>query len=287
VPQLASPVLVQTCAGSAAPVGTFVHAPIEPASAHERHALVHAVAQQTPCAQFPDAHSPPSEQKAPLGFLPHELSTHTLPAEQLASVAHAPKHCAPLHANGMHGIASGAMQAPVALHVDSGVNTLFSQRAPAQMVPGRCRLQAPAPSHVPSVPHVSAGCAGQLSRGSCVPAATGVHTPSADGSAQLRQPPLHASAQQTPSTQNPDTHSSSAAHTWPLALRPQLPLSHAWPATQSALLVHRLTHALSAQRYGAQSCTPGMRQLPRPLQVPAVLSRSPAHDGGTHTVSGT
>ena len=57
--------------------------PIVPDSAHDLQALAQAVAQQTPCAQLPEMHSPPAEQKAPFGFLPHELPTHTLPGEQL------------------------------------------------------------------------------------------------------------------------------------------------------------------------------------------------------------
>jgi hypothetical protein len=227
----------------------------------------------------------PPEQNAPLGFLPHELPLQTFPAEQLASTVQLPKHCAPLQANGTHAMVSGATHAPVALHVDAGMNTLFSQRAAAHTVPGRCRRQPPDPSQVPSVPHVSGGWDAQLLRGSSTPAATWVQTPGADGSAQLRQLPVQASAQQTPSTQKLDWQSGPAPHGWPLAFLPQLPLLHTLPATQSSLLVQRLMHALSVQRYGTQLCTPGIRQLPRPLHVPAVFSRSPAHEGGTHTVS--
>ena len=62
--------------------------------------FVHEVAQQTPCAQLFDAHSAPLEQNAPFGFLPHELPTQTLPAEQFASAVQAPKHWLPLQVNG-------------------------------------------------------------------------------------------------------------------------------------------------------------------------------------------
>jgi hypothetical protein len=226
VSQLGAPRSVQTCAGSGAPVGTFMHDPIVPGSAHDRHALVHAVAQHTPCAQFPEMHSPRSEQNAPLGFLPHELLVQTLPAEQFASAVQPPKHCAPLQANGTHEMVTGATHAPVALQVDSGVNTLLSQRAAAQTVPGRCRRQPPAPSQVPSVPQVSGSWASQRLRGSSAPAATCVQTPGADGSAQLRQLPVQASAQQTPSTQKLDWQSAAAVHGWPAGFLPQLPLLH-------------------------------------------------------------
>ena len=44
---------------------------------HDLQAPVQGVAQQTPCAQLPDAHSRPSAQNAPLGLRPHELPLHT------------------------------------------------------------------------------------------------------------------------------------------------------------------------------------------------------------------
>ena len=98
-----------------------MHEPMLPDSAHDLHALVHAVAQHTPCAQLPEMHSARSEHNAPLGFLPHELPVQTLPGVQFASMVQLPKHRAPLHANGTHEIVAGATQAPVALHVDAGV----------------------------------------------------------------------------------------------------------------------------------------------------------------------
>jgi len=70
-----------------------------------------------------------------------------------------------------------------------------------------------------------------------------------------------------------------------LLFLPQLPFWHTAGATHSLSFAQRLTHAPSMQRNGLQSRTPGCRQLPRPSQVPAVLNRSPAHDGATHIVS--
>ena len=178
--------------GSGLFAGTLVQAPIVPESAHDRQALAQAVAQQTPWAQLFDMHSAPAEQKAPFGFRPHELPVQTLPVEQFASTAQLPKHLLPLQANGTQEIASGATQVPVALQFASGVNLLFSQCSPAHTVPGRCRRQPPAPSHLPSVPQVDAGWVAQLVRGSSPPFATGVHVPSDAASAQLRQGPVHA-----------------------------------------------------------------------------------------------
>ena len=110
--------------------------------------------------------------------------------------------------------------------------------------------------------------------------------PSAVCSAQLRQAPPHAWSQHTLSTQWLLAHSSVAAHGWPFAFLPQLPFRQACPATQSALLEQRLMQALFAQRKGSQFCIPGARQLPRPLQVPAVLRRSPLHAGMMQMVWG-
>ena len=238
---------MQVPAGSGAPVGTFIHAPIVAGSAHERQGPEHAVAQHTPCAQMSDRQSARFEHSAPLGFLPHELPVQTLPGEQFASIVQASKHCAPLQANGTQAMVSGATQAPVALQVDSGENTLFSQCAGEQTVPGRWRRQAPAPSHVPSVPHDSAGCNVHVRCGSSEPADTGVQTPGAEGSAQLRQAPWQLSAQQTPSTQKLLRHSAVAEQGWPLVFLPQLPSSQARPSTHSALLVQALMHAFSEQ----------------------------------------
>jgi hypothetical protein len=71
VPQVARPMSLQTPAGSALPVGTFVQAPTVPASAHDWHEPLHAELQQTPWAQKVDWHSAPAEHEAPSGFFPH------------------------------------------------------------------------------------------------------------------------------------------------------------------------------------------------------------------------
>jgi len=76
-------------------------------------------------------------------------------------------------------------------------------------------------------------------RGSDAPSGTGTQRPIDDGSAQLRQAPWQASAQQTPSTQKLLMHSLAAAHGCPLGFGPQLPFSQTWPLTQSASTIQR------------------------------------------------
>ncbi len=90
VPQEVGPLSVQRPAGSGSPVGTAVQSPIVPVMEHEKQDPLQAVAQQTPCAHWPDLHSVPVEQNEPLGFRPHEPWTQTLPAEQAMSLPHAP-----------------------------------------------------------------------------------------------------------------------------------------------------------------------------------------------------
>ena len=96
VPQLAAPWSLQPPAGSGVPVGTSVQRPSEPASAHERHEPVQAVAQQIPCAQVAERHSTLVEQEAPLGLRPQELAAQTFPGEHSALVAQEAKHLDPL-----------------------------------------------------------------------------------------------------------------------------------------------------------------------------------------------
>jgi hypothetical protein len=90
VPQLAAALATQLPEGSGAPVATSAQVPIAPASAHDLHAAVHAAPQHTPCAQKPDLHWAAPSQKAPVGFLPHELAWQTLGCRHCASFVHAP-----------------------------------------------------------------------------------------------------------------------------------------------------------------------------------------------------
>jgi len=112
-----------------------------------------------------------------------------------------------------------------------------------------------------------------------------VQVPIDDERAQLRQAPAHASPQQTPSTQNELMHSSLAVQACPFGFGPQLPFWQPWPGTQSLSLVQVPLQAPATQRKGAQLVIPGMRQVPSPLQVPAVFRRFPLQEGATQTVS--
>ena len=121
LPQLAAPLSRQVPVGSGWLSGTFVQMPIDAGSAHDLHALAQSVPQQTPWAQLPDMHSRLSAQNEPFTLRPQELSVHAFPDRHCASVVHAVKQRAPLHANGAQARASGATHWPVALQADGGV----------------------------------------------------------------------------------------------------------------------------------------------------------------------
>ena len=80
--------MAQVSDGSGMLLGTFVQVPREPASPHVLQASLQAVVQQTPWAQTSDAHSVLLEQKAPGGFLPHEVAVQKFPGEQFTSAVH-------------------------------------------------------------------------------------------------------------------------------------------------------------------------------------------------------
>jgi hypothetical protein len=104
------------------------------------------------------------------------------------------------------------------------------------------------PSQVPSVAQEDACWSTQTWWGSALPRGADAQVPSEVDRAQLRQLPVQAVAQQTPSAQKPLEHSPPAEQGWPSALGPQLPFTQAWPAAQSPSPVHWLMQALFAHR---------------------------------------
>ena len=121
------------------------------------------------------------------------------------------------------------------------------QDSDAHSVPAGYLWQPPAPSQVPSVAHDEACWSTQTPWGSAAPDGTGAQVPSEVDSAQLRQVPVQAALQQTPSAQNPLTHSLAAAQGCPMGFWPQLPLTQACPAVQSASVAQWLMQAPFAQ----------------------------------------
>src|SRR5262252_7271262 len=85
VPQLDAPESAHWFSGSVS-AGIAVQTPGLPASAHDWQIPVHDPAQQTPCWQYPVAHSLPAAQVVPFTFLPQIVPLQTLPFEQSALV---------------------------------------------------------------------------------------------------------------------------------------------------------------------------------------------------------
>ena len=133
--------------------------------------------------------------------------------------------------------------------------------------------QAPAPSHLPSVPHMAAVRSLQTLCGSAPPAAIDVHVPSDPGTAQLRQAPVQVVAQQTPSAQCAFTQSASAAQVWPSTFFPQVPTVppggtvQLCPGAHSAALEQYSVQAPLSQAKFPQPNVLATRQVPRPSQV--------------------
>jgi hypothetical protein len=102
----------------------------------------------------------------------------------------------------------------VPLHIDAAYAVPVEQLAAWQTVVASYSRQAPAPSHVPSVPQVDAACAEQSLRRS-VPASALMQVPRLLVDEQVWQVPLQAVWQQTPSTQNPLAQSPPTAQAVP------------------------------------------------------------------------
>jgi hypothetical protein len=97
VPQLPAPWSAHWVVGTGSwPAAMLVHVPGVPASAHDLHVAVHAVAQQTPCAQMPLAQSVSAAHEAPLGRLVQTPLMQMFGATQSASAVQFVRQALPL-----------------------------------------------------------------------------------------------------------------------------------------------------------------------------------------------
>ena len=86
--------------------------------------------------------------------------------------------------------------------------------------------------------------------GSTFPAPTVTQWPGELARSQLRQVPVQALSQQTPSTQKFEAHSLAPLQLWPGVLGPQLLLTQAVPTSQSPPVWHEVVQAPSTQAKG-------------------------------------
>ena len=110
------------------------------------------------------------------------------------------------------------LQRPAPSHANAPTTASPEQVPFLQMVPATKRRQAPAPSQVPSKPHVegSADAHAVASRG-LAPAMANVHVPGEPGAAHVLHDSAHAVPQHTPSTQKLLEHSEAHPQAWPVA----------------------------------------------------------------------
>ena len=106
-----------------------------------------------------------------------------------------------------------------------------------------------------------------------------MHCPTLPGTAHDLQVPEHAVVQQTCCEQNPDAHSLAAVQPAPGGLGPQLPLTHAAGATQSAL-VTQIDRQLpvGSHWYWPHELVAAAMQSPVPSQRDAFVTEAAMHD---------
>jgi hypothetical protein len=127
-------------------------------------------------------------------------------------------------------------QVPAPSQVRAGVKVVPAQVEATQVVPIACSRQPPLPLQKPSVPQLGAPMSAHWFKGSC-PAGTALQVPTVPASAQERQVPAQAVAQQTPSSQNVELHSAAEAQAAPIGFLPQLPVTQVLGALQSPFAV--------------------------------------------------
>jgi hypothetical protein len=113
----------------------LVHAPTEPASAHDLQVPVQAVAQQKPCAQKPELHSASAAHAALIGLRPQLPLLQVLGDAQSAAVVHDILHALLPHAYGAQLDEVAVWQVPVPLQVRAGVNVVPEQVGATHCVP--------------------------------------------------------------------------------------------------------------------------------------------------------
>jgi hypothetical protein len=287
--QLAAPLSAQVVVGSAPPAATGLHVPALPATAHDMHEPVQAVAQQTPCWQRLVAHSEPAEQDVPFGFSEQVPPLHTVGDTQSASAVHLPLQLFMVLAS--HSRFPGQLPGVTVLHVPApsqvaaGVSTDPVQLAAAHCVPLGQSRQCPAPSHRPSVKQPAAEVIVHWLKvaGAC-PAGIGEQVPAEPLSAHDRQVPVQAVSQQTPCAQKPETHDAAVAQAAPGGSLPQLPLLQTLGATQSALVVQVALHMPAPQPNGSHMAVVALRQVPAPSQVRAWVNVDAVHEAAPQLV---
>jgi hypothetical protein len=237
-PQLAAPWSLQMPFVSFDPGSIGQQVPSRAGRLQATHGPLQTELQQTLFAQKPDWQSSLVLQAAPSIRLPQlPVESHTCGEEQSASERHSSKQPLVLwlHPNGTQMVVGPGRHWPAPSQIPTLMMAAPWQLPGLHIVPEGYMRQLPAPSHLPSSPQLGAALAGQslALRGSS-PFALGTQTPSDPDWLQVRQLDLlHASLQQTPSTQKPLAQSPAQLQDWPavfLAPEPHAPPTPPSPA---------------------------------------------------------
>jgi len=162
----------------------------------------HAESQQTPDTQKPDAHSSGRRQVCSGPKPQRPPGWQGLPA-QSASITQWSRHCAVAgsHVYGVQIRRAPTRQAPLPSHTLAPTTVSPSQKPSPQGVFSRRKRQRPTPSHVPSLPQVSATSTGQAPGRGGRPDGTDAQVPTIVVRSQRTHGPMHSALQQTPSVQ--------------------------------------------------------------------------------------
>jgi len=174
-----------------------------------------------------------------------------------------------LHRYGSHCDVVTARQTPAPSHVRCGVSVDPTHVAAAHCVVVAQKRHAPAPLHMPSVPHVAAVVVAHCVAGvGAVPFATLPHVPRLPAIAQDLHVPVHAWLQQYPCAQKPESHSFAIVHAVPVGFSVHEPALQMLGATQSASAVQMVRHAAPAASH---------LYFPHGLIVAAAQTPAPSH----------
>jgi hypothetical protein len=278
----------------AVPSATLLQVPRLPAIAHDLQVPVQAWLQQYPCAQKPESHSLAIVQAVPIGLSVQLPALQMLGATQsVATVATVQRvRQAPVFVSQVYfpqGVGVAALQTPAPLHTRAEAAVVpLVQVAAAHCVPLTCFRHAPAPSHVPSLPHVDAAAAAHCDATSGgAPASIGEHVPTLPASEHDMHVPVHALLQQTLLTQNPDAQSefSPDEHVPPTGIFPQLMVTQVLPVVQSAAeVVHDVLQAPVPHWYGTHELVVAGRHAPIPSHDRGADSVEPVQVAAPHPV---
>jgi hypothetical protein len=257
----------------------LVQVPTLPGTAHDLQVPVQVPPQQTPCSQKPELHSGAPPHAAPIGFLPQLPLLQVFGAMQSASVMQIVRQrLSVAQMNGAQVWPAVVRQVPRPSHRKADVSRLLVHAISLQIVPAGYLSQAPVPSHMPVEPQVEEASTGHSSRGS-VPSCAVTQLPTVPWPTQVRQVPVQAALQQTPSAQKPLVHSPPVVHALPSGLPgASMPTSPGRSTGVSAPPSYAaspgaLSTAPSVLASGGLRCSPPPPQPASHATTPSVMAR--------------